>query len=206
MTMDQEEKAPGRLLRGTLVRLTALTPDDLPTIAGWYENTEFLRLFDSRPAYPQTEKEIGRWLEEMQKSTNDFPFGIRRLDNDELIGYVEIDGVAWTHQVGGMGLGIGDPANWGKGYGHEATQLALEFAFQELNLHRVVVTVYSYNQRSMALCKKLGFRREGVYREHLLRDGQRYDMHVFGLLRREWEAYTGSKGEGISSRAGQEVG
>lgn len=94
MTMDQEQKAPGRLLHGTLVRLTALTPDDLPTIAGWYENTEFLRLFDSRPAYPQTEKELARWLEEMQKSANDFPFGIRRLDNDDLIGYVEIDGVA----------------------------------------------------------------------------------------------------------------
>ncbi len=199
MTMDQEQKAPGRLLHGALVRLTALTPDDLPAIARWYENTEFLRLFDSRPAYPQTEKEIAQWLEEMQKSANDFPFGIRRLDTGELVGYVEIDGVAWTHQVGGMGLGIGDAANWGKGYGYEATQLALEFAFQELNLHRVVVTVYSYNKRSRRLCEKLGFQREGVYREHLLRDGRRYDMHVFGLLRREWEAHTRSKEEETST-------
>jgi RimJ/RimL family protein N-acetyltransferase len=35
--------------------------------------------------------------------------------------------------------------------------------------------------------EKLGFRREGVYRESLYRDGVRYDMYLYGLLRREWE-------------------
>ncbi|MCZ7572072.1 MAG: GNAT family N-acetyltransferase [Ardenticatenaceae bacterium] len=81
-----------------------------------------------------------------------------------------------------------DEANWGKGYGHEALELALGFAFRELNLYRVQLTVFGYNERAIALYKTAGFQREGVYREFMQRDGQRYDLHLFGLLRREWEA------------------
>ena len=63
----------------------------------------------------------------------------------------------------------------------------MRFAFDELNLHRVQLTVFSYNERAIALYEKLGFQREGVYREHLQRDGRRYDMYLYGLLRHEWE-------------------
>jgi RimJ/RimL family protein N-acetyltransferase len=90
--------------------------------------------------------------------------------------------------VCGFSIAIGDPANWGQGYGYEAAQLALAFAFDELNLHRVTTTVFSYNERSIALVEKLGFRTEGAFREFLHRDGRRHDMLLYGLLRPEWEA------------------
>ena len=66
--------------------------------------------------------------------------------------------------------------------------LILRFAFNELNLHRVQLTVFEYNDRAVAVYERLGFQREGVYREALYRDGVRYDMYLYGLLRREWEA------------------
>jgi len=86
-----------------------------------------------------------------------------------------------------LAIGIGDHANWGQGYGREAIKLMLGFAFNELNLYRVQLSVFSYNQRALALYEKLGFQREGTFREFLHRDGQRYDMFLYGLLRREWE-------------------
>ena len=76
----------------------------------------------------------------------------------------------------------------GRIYGAEALGLALQFAFQELNLHRVQLTVFSYNQRAIALYEKLGFQREGIFREHLERDGTRFDMYLYGILRPEWLA------------------
>jgi RimJ/RimL family protein N-acetyltransferase len=87
-----------------------------------------------------------------------------------------------------MSIGLGDSANWGKGYGNEATRLALGFAFNELNLHRVQLTVFDYNSRAIHLYEKLGFQQEGIYREFLQRDGRRFDMYLYGLLRHEWEA------------------
>jgi len=177
-----------KLLQGSRIRLVALTPDDLPTIARWYEDAEFMRLYDARPAAPKSEAELARWLEEVQKAKNIFAFAIRPIDSDGLIGTLELDDVLWSHGVCGVGIAIGDRANWSQGYGYEAMQLALAFAFDELNLHRVQATVFGYNDRSIALFEKLGFQREGVYREFLQRDGKRYDMMLYGLLDREWRA------------------
>ena len=183
-----------KLLQGTRIRLTALTTDDLPMMARWYDDASFLRMYNARPALPKTEPELARWLEGIQKSERDVVFAIRAVDRDDLIGTLELDGILWTHGVCGIAIAIGDQANRGRGYGYEAAQLALAFAFDELNLHRVQAAVFSYNERSTALFEKLGFLREGVYREFLQRDGRRHDMWLYGLLNREWRhKMTGGK-------------
>ena len=176
-----------KLLEGKRVRLAALRPEDLSTVAHWFENDEFFRLFDARPAYPRTEADLKEWLEEQRKSSEAFVFAIRLVETDALIGYLEIDGILWAHRVGWTSVGIGDAAYWGRGYGYEAMELALGFAFNELNLHRVQLTVFSYNERAIALYEKLGFRREGTFREFLERDGARYAMHLYGILRPDWK-------------------
>ncbi|MBD2039668.1 GNAT family N-acetyltransferase [Microcoleus sp. FACHB-672] len=175
------------LLRGDRIRLTALTSKDLTTVAGWHEDADFLRMVDARPATPQTEELLTQWLEERHKATDAFVLAMRGKSSDDLIGVIEFEGILWTHQVSWMSIAIGNRSNWGKGYGYDAMQLALVFAFDELNLYRVQLTVFSYNERAIALYEKLGFHREGVYRQFLQRDGKRYDMYLYGLLRPEWE-------------------
>jgi len=86
-----------------------------------------------------------------------------------------------------LAIGLG-PDHWDQGYGQEAMRLLLAFGFQELNLYRVQLTVFSYNPRAIRVYEKLGFQREGVFRQALHRDGQRHDMLLYGLLRPEWEA------------------
>jgi RimJ/RimL family protein N-acetyltransferase len=178
---------PSKILQGANVQLTALTSNDLPSVASWYQNTNFLRLVDARPAYPKTETALGQWLEEQHKATDAFVFAVRLLENNELLGWVELDGILWTHRVSGVSIGIGNQNHWGKGYGYEAMQLVLQFAFHELNLYRLQLTVFSYNKRAIALYEKLGFKQEGMYREFLQRDGKRYDMYLYGLLYPEWQ-------------------
>ena len=178
---------PTNLLSGARVRLTACTSADLPTIVRWYQDADFLRLFDARPASPQPEAALAQWLEDQHKATDAFLFAVRPLDGDDLIGFVELDGILWTQQTGWLSIAIGERTHRGRGYGYEAMQLTLAFAFGELNLHRVQLTVFSYNAPAIGLYEKLGFQREGVYREFVQRDGQRYDMYLYGMLRREWE-------------------
>jgi RimJ/RimL family protein N-acetyltransferase len=175
-----------RLLCGDRVRLTAVAADDLPVIAQWFSRPELLRLYDARPASPKSEAELAQWLEQIRKDKNTFAFAIRSLQGDDLVGYLELDGILWAHGVSGFSIVIGDQADWAKGYGSEAAGLALAFAFDELNLHRITATIFDYNERSIALFEKLGFQREGAFREFILRDGQRYDMLLYGLLRHEW--------------------
>ena len=65
--------------------------------------------------------------------------------------------------------------------------LALRYAFNELNLHRVWLTTTGFNERALKLYEKLGFRHEGRGREHILLDGTRWDIVYMGMLRDEFE-------------------
>ncbi|MFN8448131.1 MAG: GNAT family protein [Anaerolineae bacterium] len=176
------------LFLGERVRLTALRPDDAQTLARWYEDGEFSRLFDASPAYPKTESSLIKWMETTDRDRDAVALGIRSLYSDELIGYVDIDGIQWTHRCGWLAIGIGNPANRRQGYGTEAMRLVLGFAFNELNLHRLQLSVFAYNEAAIRLYEKLGFTREGAFREYLLRDGKRCDMLLYGLLASEWAA------------------
>ena len=70
--------------------------------------------------------------------------------------------------------------------------MLLRFAFAELNLFRVTAIVPEYNEAAIALLKKFGFIQEVCRRKSLERDGRRWDLYVFGLLRDEWLSQAGS--------------
>jgi RimJ/RimL family protein N-acetyltransferase len=175
------------ILRGSQVRLAAVTNDDVGTIGRWRSDGEMLRYFDAVPAIPQSPAQIESWLQSAQSSTTGYVFGVRLLSDDRLIGLLELDGILWSQRVAWLSLFIGDEADRGKGCATDAMEVALRFGFHEVNLHRLQVTIFEFNQRSIALADRLGVVREGAYREFLERDGRRYDMLLYGLLRAEWE-------------------
>lgn len=74
-----------------------------------------------------------------------------------------------------MSIGI-SPDYWGQGFGQESIKLLLPFAFWVLNLHRLSLTVFSYNTRAIQLYKRLGFVQEGIARQAIQRDGQCFDL------------------------------
>ncbi len=178
------------LLQGTLVRLAARDPEtDAGSFARWSTDSEYLRLFDADPAYPQPVGAHRKQLEQLAKQTDQFTFLIYPLAPADArpIGLVELDGIAWTHGEGWLGIGLGDRAYWDRGYGTDATRLILGFGFTELNLHRISLTVFDYNARAIQVYRRLGFVEEGRAREFLQRDGRRWDMIFMGLLRSEWQ-------------------
>lgn len=175
------------LLKGKRLCLTALHKEDAATLAEWHQDADFMRLLDARPAHPKTVASFIKWMENQQAETDGYLFAVRRQENDALIGYLQLDGILWNHQTAWLTVAIGSRADWGQGYGSEATRLVLDFAFYELNLHRVQASVFRYNRRSMVMLEKLGFQREGIFREFLNRGGERHDMILYGLLQSEWE-------------------
>jgi RimJ/RimL family protein N-acetyltransferase len=175
-----------KLFVGEKVRLTAFEPRDLAILTCWYQDAEFMRLFDAEAAHPKTERQVAEYVDGQQRSPTAFVFAIRPLNSDQMVGYTVLDGIIWSQGIGWVAIGIGDPALRGKGIGSDAMRLLLNFAFGELNLRRVQLTVFAYNVPAMRLYKKLGFQREGLFREFLMRDGQVYDLLLYALLRREW--------------------
>ena len=174
-------------LCGTLVRLVTIDPGaDSALIARWNQNSEYQQLLDWGPARLYSPKEIREWIE--KESGKMFSFSIRTLADDKPIGMLDLSGINWTAGDAWLSVGIGEPEYWGKGYGREAVDLLLRFGFESLNLRRVSLDVFEYNERAIKSYCKLGFQIEGRMRQFLNRYDRRWDLIYMGILRSEWEA------------------
>lgn len=171
---------------GALVRLTVFDPQqDADYLARWNQNSEYQQLLGSGPSYLWAPKQIKEWTEKHFDEM--YSFTIRTLEDDRVIGSVDLSGIAWPAGAAWVGIGIGERQYWGKGYGSDAMNLILRFAFESLNLKRVSLTVFEYNERAIHSYEKVGFKREGCLRQWMQRAGQRYNLIFMGVLRSEWE-------------------
>jgi RimJ/RimL family protein N-acetyltransferase len=143
-----------------------------------------LRFQDDAVARPKRPNPAHRQFDE---SSPAFRFVLRPLESDTAIGFSSL-WVAWNHGDAWLGVGLGDRAYWSKGYGTEAVRLTLRYAFTELNLQRVSLTVLEGNARAQRAYTKAGFVYEGLAREISRYDGQWYGDVFMGILRTEWEA------------------
>jgi ribosomal-protein-alanine N-acetyltransferase len=89
-------------------------------------------------------------------------------------------------------VGMFDPSVWGKGLGTEITQLVLQYAFDELKLHRVDLRVLQYNQRAIKCYEKCGFIQEGLEREGALIEGKYETDVIMSILDREYNTLKGT--------------
>ena len=79
------------------------------------------------------------------------------------------------------------PKHHGNGYGTEASKLITDYAFKQLNYHRVYARAYDGNTASQRIWEKLGFTEEGTLRHHTYTQGEHKDVVYYGILQGEWE-------------------
>lgn len=187
-------KLSDNLYVGKLVRLAAPCPDDHEVMAKWSTNMEFWRMLDSDPARPYDAEYYSNETKEMKQDKNIVLFRLRTLDDDKLIGFADLY-LHWNAQSCILALAIGDPDYWNRGFGTDAMRLLVNYAFRELNLYRVGLNVFSYNERAIHVYEKVGFVHEGRQRAALYRDGQRFDLMFMSVLRPEWEERLRQGGE-----------
>lgn len=177
------------IFSGQLVRLSAFDPEEMSkAFTRWNLNSEYQRLLNANPHRMQSAKRTIKWMEEEvgEMSPASYFFSIRTLAEDKLIGELGLDVVNWPGRDAFVGLGIGETEYWSKGYGTDVMNVLLRFAFTEINLRRVTLTVFEYNPRAIRSYEKVGFRHEGQLRSFLHREGRRWNEVYMGILREEW--------------------
>ncbi|EPD51047.1 GNAT family protein [Paenisporosarcina sp. FSL H8-0542] len=163
---------------GSKIRLTAMRKEDLPTYRLWNGLESFGRFYNAFPIREESEKNAEQLMDHSDRS---FRFAIRPIDSEQFLGVCAIEDILWSHRVGWLSIALG-PEFHGKGFGKEAMQLLMNYGFNELNLHRLQLTVFGYNVGAIKLYESLGFKPEGTFREFLQRNGKRHDMYLYGLL------------------------
>ena len=186
------------LFEGQRIRFTPFDHEKDPQIESrWSHNPAYLRMLGADIARPLTPDQVKKNYEEIEKEVDEkrtlFYFAIRthgkKADEEErLIGFARLYWIEWSNGTANIQLGIGDPGDWRQGYGGEALRMLLRYAFDELNLFRLMAVIPEYNQSAIHLFARAGFSEEVRRRQALNRDGRRWDMLHLGILRQEWQA------------------
>jgi RimJ/RimL family protein N-acetyltransferase len=169
--------------RGNLVELSPLTDADSDAMLRWINDRNLVLL--SAPYRPVDEAEHREWFNSIRGRSDVFIFGIRELSSGRLVGSCQLLGISATHRKAELQIRIGEGDARGKGYGTEAVRLLLDFAFDDLNLNRVELTVIKENEAALKTYLANGFVTEGTMRRAAFIDGRYVDLVVMGALRDE---------------------
>ena len=111
---------------------------------------------------------------------------ICKIEDDKPIGCTSFVRIDWAGRMATFYIAIAEKENWSKGYGKEATQLMVDYAFNTLNFNRVQLHVSVENERAIKAYEKVGFIKEGTLRQAMYFDNHYIDFYLMALLKDDY--------------------
>ncbi len=168
---------------------------DASTLVVWLNDPENWRTL-GRYA-PINQMRETEFIQKLCASQTDIVFGIVLKTKDRLIGCCGLHNISLSSRSATFGILIGEKSKQGIGLGTAATRLILRYAFDELNLNRVELSVFADHDRAIRVYRRAGFVQEGRARQAFFRNGRYHDALTFGILRDEWEDRSEQQNTGI---------
>jgi RimJ/RimL family protein N-acetyltransferase len=190
----------GPLLHGEMMRLRPIEGRDAERLWEAVQDPEGTRLTGTTAVF--TREQINEWASTVSDRPGRYdwaicPAAVRdgKPVSDDMIGEIVLNDLDEDVRSANLRLQL-LPNYRGRGYGREAIQEVLRFAFDGvgdepgLGLHRVSLDVLSINPRAQALYESLGFREEGRLRDVYRDDEAWADAIVMSILEDEFRAMT----------------
>lgn len=184
-------------LSGTRLRLVRRAPEHAAFFYECTQDTAFMDLYRLNQSRGESEIQIKNRLAKEQallpEQLKRFEWVIERREsqdkNNKIIGLAAVADYQSAHNRGEFLIGIKDAESKKAGIALEASLLVFDFAFNQLNLHKLMSFVYGYNAYSQANTLQLGLSQEGCLRQHFWHDRHGYvDLYQNGLLVDEFRA------------------
>ncbi|QCS43930.1 GNAT family N-acetyltransferase [Natrinema versiforme] len=168
-------------LDGDRVTLRPIEEDDLEFLQTQINDSRIWRAIGrSRPVNGEQEREF---FENVVCGDDTVNFLIAA--DSTPIGTIGLHSIEWETRKAEIGYWLA-PDHHGRGYGTEATERVVRYAFDQLGLHRIAARVFEFNEPSKRLLESVGFTQEGVHRDGEFIDGEWQDVYWYGLLENEW--------------------
>lgn len=172
-------------LQGEMIVLRPFRPDDADAVWDMLADPVGARLTGTTATF--TREQVEAWCASRATAEGRFDFAVTTTGNDEFLGEIVLNDIDEAVRKANLRLAM-RPAFRGRGYGTEAIELVLGFAFDGLGLHRVELDVLAINARAKSLYENIGFRVEGRRRD-AYRDGDGWcDAIDMSMLEDEYRA------------------
>jgi RimJ/RimL family protein N-acetyltransferase len=179
---------PFSALESDRLILRRFTGADLPTLLAYRNDPEIAR-YQSWESF--SEDEAQAFLQEQQALEPGTPgkwfqFAMELKSSEVLIGDCALH-VDKQGQQGEIGFTLARQ-HQGSGFATEAVSRVCDYAFTNLNLHRLVAITDCRNQASVAVLERLGFRREGHFIQNIFFKGEWGDEYLYAILKKQWRS------------------
>ncbi len=164
-----------------------MSPEDLDVVSLWFEHLADLSLFDRNSPVPINKTIIERSWKEVLTAAEPRRGYWFTIDNaaGDVLGIVGIESINYVNGDGVLAVYLSEQIRR-KGLGIRASCLLLDLAFEQLRLNRVTSYFRADNEASQKLTAMVGFSQEGVIRQGWFASGKSFDVHMVGILKREW--------------------
>lgn len=183
--MNHSLKKPIKFLESGRVYLRPIEESDLDF---FYANSlwdkEGRRLTGTQTVF--TRIGVQQWFETISTDPSRIDLILCLQETDQPIGDLAMLEIDHQNRKAIVRISIFDSTFWGNGYGTEGLSLLLEYGFGILNLNRVGLDVFAFNERGINSYRKLGFKEEGRIREDLFYDGEYHDSILMGVMKKEF--------------------
>lgn len=188
------DEPPVLNVEGELMALGPLRRDLVPLYARWMNDPATARAVGTFA--PFTVERETDWYEKEARSETNIPFTVYEKATLNPIGTVALMGVDYRNRRAEFGISIGEAEYRNKGYGTETTWLMLDYAFDVVGLHSVMLGVFEFNHGAIRTYEKAGFKEIGRRRQSYFANGRMWDEIWMDCLGPEF----GSSGPGRSTR------
>lgn len=179
-----------RELKGERIVLRRHERPNYDLYAQWYGDPEVWRL-TSWASEPLSTRAVRRLFEDRELSTTEDSFAILPRHGSRPVGIISLMNISAANGSAELSIIVGDAEDRGRGYGSDAIRTILRYGFERLGLHRIGLSVFTFNGPAISAYRKLGFSEEGRVRAAISRDGSRYDALLMSILEPEWRKTQG---------------
>lgn len=185
LSPDPRESGRRRfMIAGEHVILRAFEREDAERCYRWMNDPNIVRTLNSR--YPIAFQSELEWIERaIQSNATERHFAVERRDDRSHIGNASLHDIDWVSRRAWFGLFIGEPTAWNRGFGGDAIQTLVRFAFEEMNLAKLSIRVFEYNDRAKHVLEGNGFLREGCLQRDFYREGTFHDIVLYSIFREQ---------------------
>jgi RimJ/RimL family protein N-acetyltransferase len=175
-----------RKLEGERIELRRHARENFHLYAEWYGDPEIWHLTSWAPS-PLGRSAVEKLFEDRELSKLDDSFAIHIRGEDEPIGVISLMNKSEANESAELSVIVGHQNDRHRGYGTEAIERLLEYAFEELGLNRIGLSVFDFNEEAISAYEKLGFVVEGRFRQAIKRSSGFHDAILMSILKSEWE-------------------
>ena len=179
--------APVITFEGEKVALGPLSRAYLGHFHRWFNDLEVMKTYSMRWS-PKSEEDVEEWYTRVSQDGQAVGFMVYERIEGVPLGYTMLLNINHYHQIADFDIILGEKAMWGRGFGTEAIRLTLDYGFTALNLHSILLTVRSFNERGLHAYERAGFRTFGRRREARQLAGKRYDVIYMECLASEFQS------------------